>query len=238
VVTARRVRDLRCVVLREALELLLQARHARGDASAIDFELRLTGSTRADARALLAELVAAAAQARQAVAQLRELHLHHALLALRVLGEDVEDQRGAVDHVDLEQLLEVALLRGAELVVEHDEIDVEGVADHLQLLRLAGADVGGGIGPVATLQHQLDGIGTRGVGERGELLERRLRGIRVAQAEAGADEERTLPDDAEVDLGRGEPPPAHGRRFIGGRSSCRTRGRRGRRAGWCRRAPR
>ncbi len=62
--------------------------------------------------------VPAAAQARQPVAELRELDLHHALLARRVLGEDVEDQRDAIDDVDLEQLLEVALLRGRELVVE------------------------------------------------------------------------------------------------------------------------
>ena len=50
--------------------------------------------------ALLRQLDAPAAQARQPVAQLRELDLHHALLAHRVLGEDVEDQRDAVDDVD------------------------------------------------------------------------------------------------------------------------------------------
>ena len=49
----------------------------------------------------------------QAVAQLGELDLDHALLAAGVLGEDVEDQRDPVDDVALEQLLEVALLRRA-----------------------------------------------------------------------------------------------------------------------------
>ena len=72
---------------------------------------------------------AAAAQARQPVAQLRELDLHRAFLARRVLGEDVEDQRDAVDDVDREQLLEVALLRGRELVVEDHDVDVERVAE-------------------------------------------------------------------------------------------------------------
>ena len=57
--------------------------------------------------------VAPAAQARQPVAQLRELDLDTPFLARRVLGEDVEDQRDAVDDVDLEQLFEVALLRRA-----------------------------------------------------------------------------------------------------------------------------
>ena len=84
-------------------------------------------------RTLLAELVAATAQAGQAVAQLGELDLHHALLAARVLGEDVEDQRDPVDDVDVEELLEVALLRRGELVVEDDEVDVERVGELLQL---------------------------------------------------------------------------------------------------------
>ncbi len=72
---------------------------------AVDLELRLAGTSRADAGTLLAQLGAPAAQARQPVAQLRELDLHRAVLARRVLGEDVEDQRDAVDDVDLEQVL-------------------------------------------------------------------------------------------------------------------------------------
>ena len=62
---------------------------------------------------------------------------------------------------------------------------------------------------VAPLQHELDRLGTRGVGEERELLERRLGGLDVARADAGADEQRALPDDAEVDLGRGEAPAGH-----------------------------
>ena len=54
----------------------------------------------------------AATQPRQPVAQLRQLHLHHAFLARRVLGEDVEDQRDTVDDVALEERFEIALLRG------------------------------------------------------------------------------------------------------------------------------
>ena len=131
---------------------------------------------------------------------------------LRVLGEDVEDQRDAVDDVDLEQLLEVALLRGRELVVEHDEVDVERLGELLQLLRLARTDVGGGVGRVASLQHELDRIGARGVDEQRELVERRLRGFGVARADAGADEQRALPEDVEIGLGCGEPPATHAAR--------------------------
>ena len=172
---------LRVAVLGQPVEVALEPRDARLDAPAVDLELRLTGTTVADQPAartatgtLLAELLAPAAQAREPVAELGQLHLHHALLALGVLGEDVEDQRDAVDHVDREQLLEVALLRGRELVVEHDEVDVERVGELLQLLGLARADVGRGVGRVASLQHELDRIRAGGVDEQRELLERRL----------------------------------------------------------------
>ena len=110
---------------READEVALELLHAAQQAPAIDLELGLARTAGADARTLLAQLETAAAQARQPVAQLRELDLHRALLARRVLGEDVEDQRDAIDDVDREQLLEVALLRGRELVVEDHDVDVE-----------------------------------------------------------------------------------------------------------------
>ena len=90
---------------------------------------------------------------------------------MRVLGEDVEDQRDAVDDVAREQLLEVALLRGRELVVEHHEVDVERLRELAQLLRLAGTDVGGGVGSIAPLEHELDRLGAGGVDEERELVE-------------------------------------------------------------------
>src|SRR5262249_28281830 len=139
-----------CDIAEVALELL----HAPHEPAPVDLELRLTGSaTGADTAGLLTQLQPAPAQSRQSVTQLRELALDHALLTRRVLGEDVEDQRGPVDDVDTEDLLEVALLCGRELVVEHDEVDVERVADLLQFLRLALADVRRRIGRGAPLQH-------------------------------------------------------------------------------------
>ena len=51
-----------------------------------------------------------APQAGQPVAQLGQLDLGLALLGVGVLGEDVEDHRGAVDGGAAEDLLEVALL--------------------------------------------------------------------------------------------------------------------------------
>ena len=83
----------------------------------------------ADAAALLRQLGGgAAAQPGQAVAQQGQLDLRLALEGVGVLGEDVEDHRGAVDRRAPEQLLQVVLLRRRELVVEHDRVGVDGQA--------------------------------------------------------------------------------------------------------------
>ena len=82
----------------------------RLDPPPVDLELGLAGPAGPDATTLLRELGSLAPQPREAVAELGELDLDHALLARGVLGEDVEDQRDPVDDVDLEELLEVALL--------------------------------------------------------------------------------------------------------------------------------
>src|SRR5262249_47418864 len=105
---------LRGTRLLEPGKVTFELAHALEDAPAIDLELRLAWAAVADQTAacattgaLLAQLRPTPTKARQAVAELRQLHLHHALLAARVLGEDVEDQRDAVDDVAREQLLEV-----------------------------------------------------------------------------------------------------------------------------------
>ena len=59
---------------------------------------------------------------RQVVLELRELDLELALGAARVLGEDVEDQLRAVDDTRLEEVLEPALLRRVELVVDEQRL--------------------------------------------------------------------------------------------------------------------
>ena len=58
------------------------------------------------------------AHPREVVFELRELDLELSLGADGVLGEDVEDQLRAVDDSRLERVLERALLRRAELVVD------------------------------------------------------------------------------------------------------------------------
>src|SRR4051795_10506737 len=92
---------LRVAMLADGLELGLQLVDAPYEAPAVDLELRFTRAAGPDARragrhatGLLRELGALAAKSRQPVLQQRQLDLRLALLAVRVLGEDVEDHCG------------------------------------------------------------------------------------------------------------------------------------------------
>ena len=66
------------------------------------------------------------AHAREVVLELGELDLELALGRVGVVGEDVEDDRRAVDHRHAERLLEVALLARRQLVVAGDQVGVAG----------------------------------------------------------------------------------------------------------------
>ena len=185
-----------------SLQVALELGDATLDAATVDLELRLARTAGADAGAarrrhaagLLRQLLAPAAQARQPVAQQRQLDLGLALLARGVLGEDVEDHRGAVDGRAPEQLLEVVLLRRRQLVVEDDRVAVDLEADLAQLLGLALADVVRGVGRVAALHDAGDLVGAGGVDQLRQLVERRVDVVGRRVAEGDADEDDLLPE--------------------------------------------
>ncbi len=68
-----------------------------------------------------------------------ELHLDLALVRLRALREDLQDQPGAPEHAALELALEVALLRRRELVVEDHPAGVDRLRGAPDLGDLAAA---------------------------------------------------------------------------------------------------
>ncbi len=152
-------------------QLGLELVHAPDEAPAVDLELRLARSPGPDATGLLAQRGTAAAQAGQAVAQQGQLHLRLALGAARVLGEDVEDDRGAVDGGAAEELLEVPVLRRGQVVVEHDGVGVEALAQRGDLLGLAAADEGRRVGSVAPLHDAAHDVGARAVHQAGQLVQ-------------------------------------------------------------------
>ena len=189
----------------ELLEVGLEPADAPLDPPAIDLELRLTAAEAgADAAALLSELgLGAATQAGQAVAQQGELDLGAALERARVLGEDVEDDRGAVDGRPAEQLLQVVLLRRGELVVEHDRVGVDLVAQVAELLGLALADEPRVVGWSRRWTRRADLVGAGRVDQCGELVEAGVGVFFGGVGERHPDEDDALPDRA-VDEGGAE----------------------------------
>ena len=162
-------------------DLAPQLGHPGPDPAAVQLDLGLTGATRADARAagdpptgLPGHRVAPTAQPREQVLQLGELDLRLALLGLGVLGEDVQDQRGPVDHLDLDDVLERTTLGWRELTV-HDHGVRPRVRDQVgELGGLARAQVGTRVRVGAALQQPVEHLRARRLGQRGELAQRHL----------------------------------------------------------------
>ena len=164
---------------RHAGDLAAQLAHPRADAPAVGLDLRLTRAAGTDAATtgdaatgLPGQRLTPAAQPRQHVLHLGELDLGLALPAAGVLGEDVEDQRGPVDDLDLQHLLQLVELTRGQLAVADHGVGAGRRDDVADLVRLARTHVGGGVGLVAPLADRLEHLGARGLGECGELGER------------------------------------------------------------------
>ena len=97
-----------------------------------------------------------ATEPRQAIPELGEFDLQHALLGVGMLGEYVEYQGNAVHDIALERLLEVALLGGAEIVVEHDDIDVLDLRNGHQLAEFPATDERGSRRALALHQNRFN----------------------------------------------------------------------------------
>src|SRR6478609_3337667 len=161
-----------------ALDVAAELGDLRVDPAAVELDLRLTGSTRTDAlttgdaaTGLTGHRLTPATQAGQEVLQLGQLDLRAALAALGVLGEDVEDQRRAVDDLHLDDVLERAPLARGELAVADDGVGPLLDDDVAQLERLALAQPRRGVGLLATLDDTLEHRRTGRLGEGRELAD-------------------------------------------------------------------
>ena len=168
------------------------------DAPPVGLDLGLTGATGTDTATaghpttgLPGQRLTPAAQSRQHVLHLRQLDLGLALPAGRVLGEDVQDQRGPVDDLDLEHLLQLVELARGQLTVADHGVGAGRGDDVADLGGLARADVGGGVRLVAALAHGLEDLGAGGLGQGGELGERAV-GVDLRPLGPHADEDHAL----------------------------------------------
>ena len=160
-------------VLADFDQLAFEPGDAGTDPAPLDFELGLAAAEPgADAAALLRQSgLGAPAQARQAVAQQRQLDLRLALRGPGVLGEDVEDHRRAVDRGTPQQLLQVVLLGRGQLVVEDDGVGVDGEAQFAQFFGLALADEEGVVRVIARLHQPAHLVGAGRVDQRRQFVE-------------------------------------------------------------------
>ncbi len=158
-------------VLADIGEIALEAGDALLDAAAVDLELSLAGAAGADAAALAGKVCPHAGEAREEVLKLGELDLKAALAGVSALGEDIEDELGAVEDLAGGEFFQVAPLGGGELVIEDDRGDLLDAALLGDVLGLALADIEGGGGLVEFLGDGADDIGAGGGGQLGELEE-------------------------------------------------------------------
>src|SRR6266852_3261973 len=135
--------------------LVLQDLDASRDQPPVDLELCLAhASKKAPSAALPLQVRPAAHQPRRRVLELRKLHLELALVTLGALGEDVQDQTRAVDDRAAERLLQIALLRGRQVVIENRERGALLLQSSPDLLDFSGTREMGGVGSLAAPAHQ------------------------------------------------------------------------------------
>jgi hypothetical protein len=157
---------------------------------AVGLDLRLARAPGADPAPEPLEVGPEPAHPRQVVLELGELHLELSLGAVGVVGEDVEDHRGAVDHRHAELGLEVSLLARGQLIVAGDQVGVHAVQRPLQLGELAATQVSVRIGLRPHLDHL---TGRRDAGGAQQLLELGERLAILLRARGDPDRKRPLP---------------------------------------------
>ena len=111
-------------------------------------------------------------ETRQEVRELRQFHLELPLARPRALGEDVENQRGAIDDPHSDRPHQVALLDRCQRVVGDEERGPETAGERGDLVHLPPPEVERGGWRAALLHHRGENLGAGGLREPGQLLHR------------------------------------------------------------------
>jgi len=117
----------------------------------VGFKLGFARTARADSAAQSGHGRAVASQTGQKIIQLRQLDLQLAFAGSRAPREDVENQLGPIENLHVQSFLQITLLRGSKLLIEHDHRRIVKVHLRLELVDFTGTDQGGRIGARAGL---------------------------------------------------------------------------------------
>ena len=172
---------LRRALLADDGKLVLELEDALGGLATVGLELGFAfAADGSGGTALPGKVGPEAGQPRHQVLELGQLDLQLAFAGARALGEDLEDQRGAVEQLALEDLLQVAALGAGQLVVEDDGVHLLLLAVPGELLRLARADVGARMRRLQLLRAVAHDLRADRAGQFGEFVER------IADVQGGA----------------------------------------------------
>ena len=156
------------------------------DVAAVGLQLGLAGALGADGAlaagaALALQMGPHADEPGQQILILSQLHLQAALTGAGPLGENVQDQAAAVQHLDPGHLCQHPQLGGGQVVVEDDHGGLLLLHHAADLLHLALADEAVGVQLVPALQDHAHGLASGGVHQGGQLRQALLVSAVVSQ---------------------------------------------------------
>ncbi|OPZ59314.1 MAG: hypothetical protein BWY87_01063 [Deltaproteobacteria bacterium ADurb.Bin510] len=171
----------------DAPGFLFQPGYALLGAPAVDLQLGLPRALGADAACQSAQGRVLAHQARHVVLELGQLDLNLALAGTGPLGEDVQNQLGAVEHAQVADEADRLGLRRAEFGVDDQEVGFAQVGAAADLLELALADHVLGVGFGSALHDGFDDLDPGRMRQLDELGQVDLAAEVVGRLDGGQD---------------------------------------------------
>ena len=161
------------------------------DQAAVFFELFLTRTAHADAALVPRQVRPHPFQPGHRVLELRKLNLEMGLMGSSMSREDVENNLGPVDDLDLEGSFEISRLSRSQVVIEDDHVGLVGLHQFLELLDLARANIGGDVDLLPLLQHGGDDMKASRLCQPANLVKRVVLG-RVVIGKNNPDKDGTF----------------------------------------------
>jgi hypothetical protein len=115
--------------------------HAIADHAPVGLDLRFARATQeAEAATLPLKVRPAAHQPPRLIVKMSEFDLKSTLIGCRALAKDFQDKAGAINHLGLGRLFQIALLNGTERIIDDDQLGFFHPRQGSDLFDLAAAE--------------------------------------------------------------------------------------------------